>query len=445
MRDGGAPVGVASATGLRTITDAAPAGTVSLPVIDAPANKSHSHGTSPGPAPRPLQAPKADSPQTPIVTHHIASPRRVAQAPPEAAPEYGPQPFKAPANQNEQSQQDLIGPPARFQDFGNIGPPPLRTVAPTAPQEEEPSATPPEAAPATSPDDGPAPGEEIENSKLRFLRSQTVLLQPGEFQFDVSMQYVDDKFDYLTVQNTNGLTQIAETEQRQRLLLVPLQLRFGVCEFTQAFVNVPFGWADSEVSFLGADTHNDQGGIGDVSAGIVKQIIVGNDYYPSVLTTFAFSSPTGDQEFETVLAAPGSTLGEGFWSASAGLTFLQDYDPLVLFYGGGFRYRFQRKFDGLYQVDPGNQFYYRMGIGFAVNPNLTLSASYDGSFISEAEINGEDVGGSVREPMHIRLAATINRRDLSCSHASVKTIEPFVAFGLNDDAIDTLLGISWTH
>jgi len=211
-------------------------------------------------------------------------------------------------------------------------------------------------------------------------------------------------------------------------------------------VNVPFGWAGSETSFLGTDQNDDDGGgIGDVSAGIVKQVVVGNQFYPDVLATMSFSAPTGDSSFETALATPGTVLGEGFWSASAALTFVQDYDPLVLFYGGGFRYRFQKKFDGLYKVDPGNQFFYRFGLGFAVNPNLTLSASFNASFIAEAEINGEDVGGSTQEPMHIRLAATINRRQTSRSHASVKTIEPFLAFGLNDDAIDTLLGISWTH
>ncbi len=272
-----------------------------------------------------------------------------------------------------------------------------------------------------------------------------MLLQPGEFQFDVSFQYLDEKVDFLTIQQENGSVQIGDAERRQRLLLVPLQLRVGVFDYTQAFVNVPFGWANSEISSFGSDQSDNHGGIGDVSAGLVKQLIVGNQFYPDVLATLSFSAPTGDSSFETALATPGTVLGEGFWTTSAGLTFLQDYDPLVLFYGGGFRYRFQKKFDGLHKVDPGNQFFYRFGLGFAVNPNLTLSAAFNGSFVAEAEINGEDVGGSTQEPMQIRLAATINRRQTSCSHASVKTIEPFVAFGLNDDAIDTLLGISWTH
>ncbi len=287
-------------------------------------------------------------------------------------------------------------------------------------------------------------GKAPEDTSLRFLRQQTVLLKPGEMQFDVSFQYLNDKVDFVGVQQNNGLIQIAEAERRQRLLMVPMQLRVGIFEYTQAFVNVPFGWSNSESEFLGQDSATSSGGIGDVSAGVIKQIIVGNEFYPDVLTSISFSAPTGESSFLTALTTPGSNLGEGFWSLTSAITFIQNYDPVVLFYGGGYRHRFQEKFNGDTKVTPGSQFIYRFGVGFAVNPNVTLSATFNGSFIGELEVNGTNVGGSTQEPMQVRLAATINKRKLSKTHSSVKLVEPFVTFGLNDDAIDTVIGATWT-
>ncbi len=296
---------------------------------------------------------------------------------------------------------------------------------------------------AASPEDQKL-GEAPEDTSLRFLRQQTVLLKPGEMQFDVSLQYINDKIDFVGVQQVGGLTQIAEAERRQRLLMVPLQLRVGICDYTQAFVNVPFGWSNSESEFLGQDSATSTGGIGDVSAGFIKQVVVGNEFYPDVLTSMSFSAPTGESNFLTALTTPGSNLGEGFWSLTSSITFIQNYDPIVLFYGGGYRHRFQEKFNGTTKVTPGSQFIYRFGVGFAVNPNVTLSATFNGSFIGEYEVNGTNIGGSTQEPMQIRLAATINKRKVSKTHSSVKLVEPFVTFGLNDDAIDTIIGATWT-
>jgi hypothetical protein len=288
-------------------------------------------------------------------------------------------------------------------------------------------------------------GEAPEDTSLRFLRQQTVLLEPGEHELDISIQYLNDKIDFVALQQQNGGVQVAEAERRNRLLLVPLQLRYGISKYTQAFVNVPFGWSNSEASFLGIDRAADSGGIGDVGGGLVKQIIVGNEYYPDVLATLSFSAPTGESDFLTALDTPGSNLGEGFWSTSAALTFIQTYDPLVFFYGAGFRYRFEEKFGGAVKVKPGPQAFYSLGVGFAVTPHVTLSAAFTGSFISEFEVNGEDVGGSAQEPMQVRLAATINKRRPPETESCLKVIEPFVAFGVNDDAIDTVLGITWTY
>ncbi len=371
-----------------------------------------------------------------LTTPHVNSPRRVSLFEADDPPAFEPPPTP-----------DGTEPP----EPGNGGPVDLAPLlAPSADPGDNPALGGPQLSgpgnarqKAANPDEQKL-GEAPEDTSLRFLRQQTVLLKPGEMQFDVSLQYLNDKVDFVGVQQVNGLIQIAEAERRQRLLMVPLQLRVGIFEYTQAFVNVPFGWSNSESAFLGQDSATSTGGIGDVSAGILKQLVVGNEFYPDVLASISFSAPTGESNFLTALTTPGSNLGEGFWSLTSAITFIQNYDPLVLFYGGGYRQRFQEKFNGTTKVKPGSQFIYRFGVGFAVNPNVTLSATFNGSFIGEYEVNGTNVGGSTQEPMQVRLAATINKRKVSKTHSSVKLVEPFVTFGLNDDAIDTIIGATWT-
>ncbi len=289
-------------------------------------------------------------------------------------------------------------------------------------------------------------GEAPEDTTLRFLRQQTVLLEPGEFQFDVGFTYLNDEIDFpaLSIDVNNNVI-VGELTRRQRLLMMPLELRFGITKWAQGFVRVPLGWSNSETVFNGEDQFEDTGILGDISAGITKQVIVGNEFYPDVLFTGALTAPTGDSSFVTSLLQPGAALGQGFWSASANVTFVQSYDPLVLFYGLGYTYRFEEKFGDDIYVDPGQIFSYRFGIGFAVNPHVTLSSTFQGSYIGKNEVNDLEVGGSIQEPLQLRLAATISRRKQSDTHSSVKIIEPFVNFGLNEDAIDAVFGITFTH
>lgn len=300
---------------------------------------------------------------------------------------------------------------------------------------------------STTPEDEQTYGEAPEetNNELIFLRRQSTLLEPGQYQFDISFTYLLDETDFTLAQLNGNTLQIAEARRRQRVMMVPFEFRMGVSPVAQVFVNVPFGWSNGEFVFLNQDEFANRGGIGDVSAGFTRHLMQGTDCFPDVYATFAFSAPTADVDFATSLAIPGSALGQGFWTVLAGLNFIQTYDPFVVFYGAGYRHRFENTFDGGIRVDPGKQIFYRFGAGLAVNPRITLSAAFTGSYITEDYVNDVRLVGSIREPMAIRLAATIGRCAQNCRNNSQKTVEPFVNFGITDDAIDTAIGVSWTH
>lgn len=278
-------------------------------------------------------------------------------------------------------------------------------------------------------------GTEPEDNSLQFLRAETVLLEPGEMQFDYGVTY--SLFDQ-TLPVLNGLSQLELARFRQREMVVPLQIRYGLARKVQLFVSVPFGWANTELTFSDLEEFENDGGIGDVTFGGTFLLRQGNHQCSDIVMTLAASAPTANDPLAT---PPGRSpivpsLGSGSWSLAASLLYIRNYDPLVVFYGFGTRQSFDQDFNGQ-DFRPGQEYNYQMGIGFAVNSQVTLSTRFNGAYVTEAELDGQRFLGSIQEPMAVELALTIAQ----CQGL----VEPFVNFGLNDDAVESRIGIVWTR
>ncbi|NQT11539.1 MAG: hypothetical protein HQ582_02250, partial [Planctomycetes bacterium] len=189
-------------------------------------------------------------------------------------------------------------------------PPPVQTQPqfPAEPQalplqEETSGAEEAKGGPAGATDEKQTLGEAPKETKteLQFLRRQSILLDPGEYQIDVTCQYLIDEADYALARVVGNTLQIGEAKRRQRLFLVPIELRVGVDTVTQAFVNLPVGWSNSEFSFGGQERMEETTGLGDISAGFTKLFLEKTESRPDVLGTFAFSAPTGEADFATSL------------------------------------------------------------------------------------------------------------------------------------------------
>ena len=88
-------------------------------------------------------------------------------------------------------------------------------------------------------------------------------------------------------------------------------------------------------------------------------------------------------------------------------------------------------------VQPGDYYSYRGGVGFAVNERITLSSQLYGSYITEPKLDGQRIKGDDLEPIYLRFAVTISQRcDRIC--------EPFVEVGLTSDSANTRFGVTWT-
>jgi hypothetical protein len=115
---------------------------------------------------------------------------------------------------------------------------------------------------------------------------------------------------------------------------------------------------------------------------------------------------------------------------------VQPIDPIILFYGVGYTYSFEREFQGV-DVTLGQEFRYNLGLGFAASERVTLSTAFIGSYITETKFNGQSFPNTDQEPLRVRLAATIAQR--------CRLVEPFVNIGLTETAPAAELGIIWTR
>ena len=220
---------------------------------------------------------------------------------------------------------------------------------------------------------------------------------------------------------------------------MPLDIRYGLTDRLQTFVNLPIGWANTEVSFIGDEQFLNTGGLGDLNAGLTYQLhkSCGSSCDPDVLVTFGVTAPTGNGNFFAALfETPELTLGQGLWAAYWNILFVHNYDPIIIFYGFGTRHPFAREFDGI-ETAPGGQYEYRAGVGFAVNEHVTLSTMLYGAYISEPYVEGVRVQGAILEPIYLRFAVTTEKCHRFC--------EPFVEIGLTPDAANTRFGVTWTY
>lgn len=275
------------------------------------------------------------------------------------------------------------------------------------------------------------------SNELVFLRRQTVLLAEGQTQFETGFAYshLDDDRPIAVLNGGGDVIGVVEARTRQRLLVAPFEIRYGLTDRIQLFANTVVGYSNAELAFNTVSQTQDIGGIGDSNAGMSVLLKTGECDSPDVVFTLGTTAPTGNDSFITSNLVPNSQLGQGFWAIYGNLLFVHTWDPIVVFYGGGYNHRFDHTFVGI-NVNPGEEFDYQLGVGFAVNSNVSLSGSFQGAYITQFHANGDLIEGSTLEPMRTRLAVTVAR--------NCRIWEPFVEIPMTDDAA-ARVGMTWTY
>jgi len=283
-------------------------------------------------------------------------------------------------------------------------------------------------------------GDAPTSSTLEFLRQEAILLKPGEHQVDWGLSYsVYNLNAALPVVNKSGdIVGVANERIRLQLMTIPFAVRYGLCDGLQAYVNLPLGWSNDEQTTDTGDSHtNNFVSMGDISAGLNYQIMKScGAYVPDVIASLGFIAPTGHATFATSLLAPNSALGQGFWDITASILAVHTIDPVIFYYGAGYVHRFDASFGNNLDVDPGQEFDYVFGVGFAANPWVVISGTFIGNYLTRYGVNGVSLPGSDLDLMRFRVSVTMVK--------DKHIIEPYGEIGMTPDS-PSRVGITFTY
>ena len=267
-------------------------------------------------------------------------------------------------------------------------------------------------------------------------------------------------------------------ESRQDLLTAALTGRFGVTNRLEIGARVPFVYRadkavlvplvndpqdDSEPDVATVDDRSTDGkGIGDVEVSARYQLTNGTGGWPFLIAGVQAIIPTGRGPFEVSRDNLGnprqSATGAGFWAVAPNLTILQPSDPATLFASFGYTFNFGKTVDQkigdaiIDRVKPGGAPNATVGVGLALNPELSLSFAYAHTwqFATKTRIRlVNSTTGAISDPI------TTNTRDLQVGRFLFglgyrvnprTTINWTVEMGATDDANDvrTTLRIPFT-
>lgn len=262
-------------------------------------------------------------------------------------------------------------------------------------------------------------GEVREDYQKMFLRESAVLLKKGN-------KRIDFRFGYQRKQNHLFLS----SYDINRKLSLDTTLNYGLFKNTEIFVNFRALWAENTLRVDNQDYRNSEFGIGDISAGC-KFLLHTENNFPEIIGSVSLNFPTGKNPYTNNVG-----LGNGHYVVLTSLTVIKSVDPAILFGGFSFIYPFEKEYDNS-NIRPGWSIGYIFGLGLAFNDKLTLIGSFTGSYRDETSGNHPKTSNTSSEPMSFQLGFTY-----LFSH--VFTIEPTIAFGLNNDTPDTNVGFSFS-
>ena len=276
-------------------------------------------------------------------------------------------------------------------------------------------------------------GEAPPDNARVFLRQSAVLLKPGTFEVEWGIRYTLQETDFVTLLPD---TSLVPENLDVRTVLGTLTVRYGLSERWQPYITVPVGASMYERANELIEYTDQHYGLGDIVVGTNFLVRDGKDECADIIFGLSVIAPTGLPAIG-LLDQNVASLGSGFTTINTSLTAVQTFDPLVLFGTIGYDHQFSRNFNGL-SVQPGEQFNYAFGVGFAVNDNITLSAQYQSIFQLDFSVNGVQLPNS-------SLESSMMRYSVIRQIGKQAFVELYLLDGLTSDAPRTSVGILSTR
>jgi hypothetical protein len=251
----------------------------------------------------------------------------------------------------------------------------------------------------------------------------SLLLPSGTLEITNSVSYFSASSDHLSV---NGFAllpilvvgDITSERTRADYLLPTLTARLGLPHKFQLEALVPYGYElIRSVDATGKATSSSNFGLGDIQAGVSRQLTSEHGRVPDMLANVRFKSTTGADSFN--LSSSTTGLGTGFNSLQGNLTMAKSSDPVVFFGNLLYTQNFAANHTVpstdpsappgstmVGHINPGSSAGFQLGSVLALNPETSLTLGWDQRWTRTSQLNGVDIPASYLVEGTLRLGTT---------------------------------------
>jgi hypothetical protein len=269
-----------------------------------------------------------------------------------------------------------------------------------------------------------------------------LLLPSGTLEIDNTTSYLSASADHVTVDGFALLPvlvvgDITSERVREDYLLPAFTARLGLPHKLQGDFTIPYGYElIRTVDAENVQTSSSSFGLGDISFGLSRQLVTEHGKWPDMLANVRFKTTTGKDPYN--LASSQIALGTGFPGLQGNLTMAKSSDPVVFF--GNLNYTAnlaashtipandptnpQATMVG--HFNPGSSVGFQIGSILALNPETSMTVSWDQRFTRSTQLNGVDIPASYLVEGTLRLGT-------SYLYAPGRTIDLSFGVGLTPD------------
>lgn len=195
-------------------------------------------------------------------------------------------------------------------------------------------------------------------------------------------------------------------EVKRDILTAALTLRYGITDRLQFDLRIPYVYRRESLvipaSLAGEEEwvrEIDDQGLGDIEGTVNIHAFRARGWLPDVTLNVKWKTRTGRDPFglETERFAGKDVskelpTGTGFYGLSGGFTLVKASDPVVFFGTLNYYWNIERDVgDDFGEVDPGNSIEYNLGMATALSEKVSFSFSFQNTFTSSTDINGEEI------------------------------------------------------
>ncbi len=294
-------------------------------------------------------------------------------------------------------------------------------------------------------------------------RQQNALFKPGQFIIQPGFSYAYSDSNAVTL---NGflalgaifLGQINVSKVKSNIETLSLQTSYSPTDDMQFALTVPYLARQSTYESVGVNGSSlqaseqgvtNKGQIGDVSASFFYQL-AGSQTGAALIWNLVAKAPTGRSPYGIPIATQPQNnnlsyptalpTGNGVWSVQTGLSAIKTVNPVILFTSLSYTYEIPRDFGNISttttptpgRVAPGNAVSVGGGTAFALNRRISLTFSFNESFIASTSI--KPAGSSWQTVVGSSENAAVLNFGVSYAENASTTIVSNLGIGLTRDA-----------